>query len=87
MARTTKTLTVSLSPKTFAELERLAAEEGKSKSQLVREMFEAYRERKLDETWEELREYGRATAERFGLESEDDLLRLVNEGRGADYRP
>lgn len=84
MARTTKTLTVSLSPKTFAELERIATEEGKSKSQLVREMFEAYRERKLDETWQELREWGTETAERLGLTCEEDIVRLVHETRRSE---
>jgi plasmid stability protein len=44
MARTTKTLTVSLPPDWYDELEEMASREHKSKSQLFREMMLAHRE-------------------------------------------
>lgn len=81
MARTTKTLTVSLSAESLEELEAMAREERKTKSQLFRDMIDAYKELQLEREWRELRRYGAETARRMGITSEEDVERLVHEAR------
>lgn len=81
MGRTTKTLTVSLPADAFAEVEELAKRERKSKSQLFRDMIEAYKEMQLEREWRQLRRYGEQTARRLGITSEEDIERLVHEAR------
>jgi CopG family transcriptional regulator/antitoxin EndoAI len=77
MARTTKTLTVSLPPQIYEEIERLARLERKTKSELFRDMVKLYEER-----WKRLRRLGRATAGKYRLSSEHDIEKLVHEVRG-----
>jgi metal-responsive CopG/Arc/MetJ family transcriptional regulator len=55
MARTTKTLTVSLPPTLFEEITRLAKLEGKTKSELFRDMVKVYEDHLDEERWQRLR--------------------------------
>jgi len=82
MARTTKTLTVSLPPRIYEEIERLARLERKTKSELFRDMVAVYEGHLDDERWNRFRRLGRATAKRYGLSSERDIEKLVHEARG-----
>jgi predicted transcriptional regulator len=82
MARTTKTLTVSLPPPVYEEIERLARLERKTKSELFRDMVAVYRDHLDEERWERLRRLGRATARKRRLSSERDIEQLVHEARG-----
>ena len=82
MARTTKTLTVSLPPQIYEEIERLAALERKTKSELFRDMVKVYEDHLDDERWKKLRRLGRATAKKYRLSSEKDIEKLVHEARG-----
>lgn len=81
MGRTTKTLTVSLPPESFDEVAELARRERKTKSQLLRDMIETYKEQRLEREWREIRRYGSETAERLGFTSEEDIDRLIHEAR------
>lgn len=81
MGRTTKTMTVSLPPEMVKEVERLAAIEKKSKSQLFRDMFALYEEMQEEREWQELRRYGSQRAHEAGI-TEKDVERIIHEVRG-----
>jgi CopG family transcriptional regulator/antitoxin EndoAI len=82
MARTTKTMTVSLPPQIYEEIERLAKLERKTKSELFRDMVRVYEDHLDEERWKRLKRVGRATSRRYRLASEEDIERLVHEARG-----
>ncbi|MHB0867093.1 MAG: ribbon-helix-helix protein, CopG family [Thermoleophilia bacterium] len=82
LGRTTKVMTFSLPPETARTLDRLAHEERKNKSQLIREMVEVYEQMRAEKEWQELRAHGSATAKKFGIKSEKDIERIVHEVRG-----
>jgi CopG family transcriptional regulator / antitoxin EndoAI len=82
MGRKTKTLTVSLPPQIYEEIERLAKLERKTKSELFREMVRVYEDHLDEERWQRLRRLGRATARKYHLTSEKDIEKLVHEARG-----
>lgn len=82
MGRTTRTLTVSLPPQIYEEIERLAKLERKTKSELFRDMVRVYEEHLDEERWKRLKRLGRATARKYRVASERDIERLVHEARG-----
>ncbi len=82
MARTTRTLTVSLPPQIYDEIERLARLERKTKSELFRDMVKVYEDHLDEERWLRLKRLGRATARKYRLTSEKDIEKLVHEARG-----
>lgn len=82
MGRTTKTMTVSLPPEMVKEVERLAAIEKKSKSQLFRDMFAVYEEMQQERRWQNVRRAGTRAARRLGITSEEDIEKLIHEVRG-----
>jgi metal-responsive CopG/Arc/MetJ family transcriptional regulator len=79
--RTTKKTTISLPPELADEVNRLAKAENKTKSQLFRDMFAVYKEYVAEKEWQEIFRYGKETAERLGITSEEDIERIVNEVR------
>lgn len=82
MGRITKTLTVSLPPKVFDEVDRLAKIERKTKSELFRTMLGVYEDYLDEKRWKKLRKIGAETAKKFDITSEEDIERLVHESRG-----
>lgn len=81
MARTAVTIGFSVPPETAEQVEAMAKREGRSKSELFRDMVRIYREQRELEVFEELAEYGRAQAERLGVRTEADVERLIAEAR------
>jgi metal-responsive CopG/Arc/MetJ family transcriptional regulator len=77
MARTTRILNVSMPPGMAKEYERLAKEQGKSKSELFREMMASYRRERELRKLEDLQRYGRRRAREKGIRTEKDAERLV----------
>ncbi len=75
--RTAKVISLSVSPKLACEAERVAKQEGRTRSELVREALTAYL---AESKWRELRKYGAAQVKKLGL-TEDDVERLVGEYR------
>ena len=63
------------------EMERLAEEEGVSKSELVRLMFRAYRRERSEDEFLRLQRELTPRVKELGGESEEDVERLVLEGR------
>jgi len=82
MGRITKTLTVSLPPQIYEEIERLAKLERKTKSELFRDMVKIYEDHLDEERWRRLRRRGRATGKRYRISSEQDIEKIVHEARG-----
>jgi len=84
--RTTGTVTISLPPDLASEVDRLAREEGRTRSELLREAFRQYAERRR--RWDQLFAYGEARAAAVGLSEESvaSALRTRRRGRGRAAR-
>ena len=74
----TETLSVSLPLPLLQEAQRLARKENRSLDELVLEALRRYQE---DQRWEELRAFGRSTAEAAGVRDEQDVVDLIHEFR------
>ncbi|HXF73181.1 MAG TPA: ribbon-helix-helix protein, CopG family [Actinomycetota bacterium] len=74
-------MTVSLPPEDASELERMAREEGRNRSDLVREMLRVYRVYRETGRFEVLQRYGAARARALGIRDERDVERLIREAR------
>ncbi len=66
--RTSETITISLPPELMEEVDRLAATEHRTRSELLREAFRQYMERQR--RWEQLFTLGRRSAARRKLTEE-----------------
>jgi metal-responsive CopG/Arc/MetJ family transcriptional regulator len=75
-------LSVSLPPGDAADFERIAADEGRNRSELFREMLRVYDIYRETRTFESLQRFGAARAARLGIRSEADGERLLREARG-----
>jgi len=82
MGRISKTLTVSLPPPIYEEIERLAKLERKTKSELFRDMVKIYEDHLDEERWRRLKHRGRMTGKKFRVSSEQDIEKIVHEARG-----
>jgi len=81
MKRTRVPVTVSLPFNLAESFERLAKAEAKNKSQLFREMLAVYERRRREEQFHELQRYGVKKARKKGILTEDDVEKLVFQGR------
>ena len=77
--RSSQTFTVSLPADLAAEVDRIADEENRSRSELVREAFRQYAERRR--RWEQIFRYGQEAAAREGIRSEAEVAVIVKERR------
>jgi predicted DNA-binding protein len=82
MARTAVTIGFSVPPELASEIERMAQTEGRTKSELFREMVRVYRRERELAVFEDLATYGRGRARQAGVLSEEDVERLIHEARG-----
>ena len=80
--RTTRVLTVSVPPEAAEDFERIAAREGRNRSELFREMLGVYRVYLETRTFESLQRYGASQASNRGIRTEKDVERLIREARG-----
>jgi metal-responsive CopG/Arc/MetJ family transcriptional regulator len=79
--RRSKVLAVSVPPEAADEFQRLAAMEGRNKSELFREMLRVYRVYRETGRFESLQRYGAARARQLGIRDERDVERLIEEAR------
>lgn len=75
--RTTKTVSISMTPAEFEEAGRLARQTNRSLSGLLREGLNRL---KADQYWENVHAFARPGAYALGV-TEDDVVRLVHEYR------
>jgi len=78
LARTTKILTLSLPPEMLKEVEKIAKEENRTRSELFREALRQYIASK--ERWRRIRKWGSKIAKEQEL-TEADIERIVDEVR------
>lgn len=78
--RTTDTLTISLPPELAGEVDRLARQEGRTRSELFREAFRQYAERRR--RWDQLFMYGEGRAAAGAL-TEEEIATAVKRRRRA----
>lgn len=64
----------SLSPEIVKQLEILAREENKTKSELLREAVRLYKWRR---DWAKIRMWGEETARRMGIETYDEIEKIA----------
>jgi metal-responsive CopG/Arc/MetJ family transcriptional regulator len=76
--RTSGTVTISLPPDLAVEVDRLAEQEGRTRSELLREAFRQYAERRR--RWDQLFAYGEERVAARGL-SEGIVLAAVKSRR------
>ena len=75
--RTTKTLSITLPPEMLAQAEKLAKQENRTMSELIREALRHYERQRW---WEETNAYAQARAQALGIR-EGDVDRLIHEAR------
>lgn len=83
MPRTATTIGFSVPPELADEVNRMAKAEGRTKSDLFREMVRVYQRDKELAVFEDLAVYGRDRARTRGIRTEADVERLIHEARGA----
>jgi len=79
MLRLTKLISISIMPDFLREVEKVAKEENRTKSELIREALRRYIE---DREWEKLTHYARIKSAETGMKTEEDIQRVVDEFRG-----
>jgi len=82
LARSSKVMTVSLPQEMFRKAEKLAKEENRTRSELFREALRQYMASR--ERWQEIRKWGGETAREYGVTSEADVERIVDELRSKE---
>jgi metal-responsive CopG/Arc/MetJ family transcriptional regulator len=81
MARSTRVLSISVPERLAQELERMAEEEGVSRSELVRLMVRAYKRERSEEEFLRLQRELARKARALGVGTEEEAERLVFEDR------
>ena len=81
MKRGRVALTVSLPPEMARAFDELTKDEAKNKSQLFRDMFRAYQQRRAEQEFFELQRYGARQARKKGILTEADVEALVFQDR------
>ena len=76
MPRTTKILNISLSKDLYEEIENIASQENRTKSELVREAFRQY---SASRNWSRIRQWGGETARKFKIRDEQDIDKMLHE--------
>jgi len=77
MGRTTRTITFSLPPDMADRVEEIMKQEGRTRSELLREALRRYM---LALEWRGLARFGQRRAEELGI-TPDDVERLIDESR------
>ena len=77
--RTRQTFTISLPRDLAEEIDRVARAESRSRSELLREAFRQYVQRR--QRWEAIFAYGEAKGSELGLRSEEDVARRLEESQ------
>ena len=77
MARTTKTVTLSLPPEMADKIEELMKEEGRTRSELLREALRRYAE---EQEWKKIYRYGEMKARKKRI-TEDQVEDIIDARR------
>ena len=77
--RTTKVVTISLPAEMLAAAQRMAQEEQRTMSELMREAFRVYQRERQE--WAELFAVGERAGKKAGIRNEQDVVRIIREER------
>ncbi|MBS3920318.1 MAG: ribbon-helix-helix protein, CopG family [Deltaproteobacteria bacterium] len=77
MARVTKTITLSLPPEMAEKIEEIMKEEGRTRSELLREAVRRYAE---EREWKKIYHYGELKARERGI-TEDQIEDIIDAHR------
>jgi CopG family transcriptional regulator/antitoxin EndoAI len=77
MARVTKTITLSLPPEMVDKIEELMKEEGRTRSEFLREALRRYAE---EQEWKKIYRYGEMKAREKGI-TEDQIEDIIDARR------
>lgn len=69
-----RVINISVPPALERQIEKIAKEESKTKSELLRDAFRIYKWRR---NWAKIRALGEETARRMGIETYDDIERIA----------
>jgi metal-responsive CopG/Arc/MetJ family transcriptional regulator len=75
----TQTFNIALPSDLVTRMDKVAINEYRNRSELIREAVRVYLEDKLD--WEDIFEFGGEAAEKAGIRSEKDVNKVVKEYR------
>lgn len=67
-------INISVPPALAKRIEKIAKEENRTKSELLREAFRVY---EFHKDWAKIRAWGQATARKMGIKTEDDVERIA----------
>ena len=67
-------INISMPPAMVKRIEKLAKEENRTKSELLREAFRRY---EFDSDWAKIRAWGEETARRMGIKTDDDVEHIA----------
>lgn len=67
-------INISMPPAMAKRVKKVAKEENRTQSELLREAFRKY---ELDKDWARIKAVGRATALRMGIKSYEDIERIA----------
>jgi CopG family transcriptional regulator/antitoxin EndoAI len=76
--RSTKLISISIQPEFLDQLDQAAKEECRTRSELLREAVRRYLE---ERQWRKLTQYAQESARKSGIESEEDVLRMIEAHR------
>jgi len=76
MLRKSAVISISLSPDVLTRLENLATKTSKTRSEVVKDLIVSYYQ---DKSWEQIFAWGRETKEKFNIDSEEDILKIIND--------
>ena len=79
LSRKSKVLSLSVPPEIARELDNMAKTEGKSRSEIFKEMYKTYKESLAEREWRELFSFGNETAKRFKIKDEEELFKILDE--------
>lgn len=77
--RISQTTTISLPPFLYRKALEIAKKEGMTKSELFREALRRFL--KEEQEWEALLAYGKTKARQAKIQTEEDVERVIDEGR------
>ena len=77
MNRKTRVISISLPEEMANQLENMSKVRGRTKTDLIKEMFKNYNEVVAEKEWSELFKFGRETAKNFKIKDEEELLKFI----------
>jgi CopG family transcriptional regulator/antitoxin EndoAI len=83
MLRNTKLISISIMPELLEKLNKIAKEESRTRSELLREAVRRYIE---ERDWQEITRYAKKMGEETGVRSEEEVNGRVEEYRDAQPR-